>query len=80
MSPSSRGKFEPPTWLTTLGQPLSCREKIHVLNENLEEIRQMCQDAFEDGILMDCDETQLRATMHKLVDLLDNPYIGRKAD
>ena len=41
---------------------------------------QMCQDALEDGILMDCDEAQLRATLHRLVDLLDNPYVGRKAD
>lgn len=80
MSSSSPGKFEPPTWVTALGQPLSCREKIHVLNENLEEIRQMCQDAFEDGILMDCDENQLRTTMHQLVDLLNNPYTARKVD
>ncbi len=80
MPPSDRDRFEPPTWLTPQGQPVSCREKIKVLNENLDEIRQMCQDALEDGILMDCDEAQLRATLHQLVDLLNNPYAGRKAD
>ena len=80
MPPADRGKFEAPTWLTPQGEPVSCREKIKVLNENLEEIQQMCQDALEDGILMDCDEAQLRATLHRLVDLLDNPYAGRKAD
>ena len=72
--------FEPPVWLTPAGEPLSCREKILVLNENLEEIRQMCQDALEDGLLMDCDEAQLRTTLRRLVDSLENPYAGRKAD
>jgi hypothetical protein len=80
LPPSDRDKFEPPVWLTAEGQPVSCREKIKVLNENLEEIRQMCQDALEDGILMDCDEAQLRATLHRLVNLLDNPYTGQKTD
>lgn len=80
MPPSDSDRFEPPTWLTAEGRPVSCREKIKVLNENLEEIRQMCQDALEDGILMDCDEAQLRTTLHRLVDLLDNPYAGQKTD
>jgi hypothetical protein len=40
----------------------------------------MCQDALEDGILMDCDEAQVRATLHRLVDSLENPYDGRKTD
>lgn len=80
MPPSDREKFEPPAWRTPQGKPVSCREKIKVLNENLEEIRQMCQDALEDGILMDCDEAQLRGTLHRLVDLLENPYAARKAD
>ncbi|MFQ6018764.1 MAG: hypothetical protein ACE5KF_11300 [Kiloniellaceae bacterium] len=70
-------KFKAPTWLKPEGQPVSCREKIKVLNENLEEIRQMCQDALEDGILMECDEVQIRAALHRLVDSLENPYRGR---
>jgi hypothetical protein len=78
--PSKDQKLELPVWLSPQGKPLSCREKIKVLNENLLEIRQMCQDALEDGILMDCDEAQVRATLHRLVDTLENPYAGRKAD
>jgi hypothetical protein len=70
-------KFEPPTWLNPEGQPVSCREKIKVLNENLDEIRQMCQDALEDGILMECDELQIRDALHRLVDSLENPYPGK---
>jgi len=75
-APTTR-KFEIPVWLQPDGAPLSCREKIKVLNENLEEIREMAQDALEDGILMGCDETQLREVLMALVESLENPY-GRK--
>lgn len=72
-------KFEIPVWRQPDGLPLSCREKIKVLNENLEEIREMAQDALEDGILMGCDEAQLREVLAALVDSLENPYGDRQA-
>lgn len=63
-----------PLWLDDAGLPVACVEKIKVLNENYAEIRQMAQDALEDGILMGCSEEQLRAVFHQLVDALVNPY------
>ena len=66
--------FRPPTWRQPDGSPVSCVEKIKVLNENLAEIQQMAQDAFEDAILMGCDEAQLRTVLRTLVDSLHNPY------
>ena len=59
------------------GQPLACRDKIKVLNENLEELRAMAQDALEDAVLMGGDEAQFRAVLGELVASLANPY--RKA-
>jgi hypothetical protein len=76
---SDTKKFEIPVWRQPDGLPLSCREKIKVLNENLEEIREMAQDALEDGILMGCDEGQLREVLTALVDSLENPYGDRGA-
>ncbi|MGB8275618.1 MAG: hypothetical protein WCF16_10165 [Alphaproteobacteria bacterium] len=61
-------------WRTPEGKPVSCHEKIKVLNENIEEIRQMSQDAFEDAILMGCAEDQVRQVLHDLIDALENPY------
>lgn len=78
MSAPPAKKFEIPVWLQPDGAPLSCREKIKILNENLEEIREMAQDALEDGILMGCDEAQLREVFSALVDSLENPYGDRK--
>lgn len=67
-----------PTWRQPDGQPVTCREKIQVLNENLEEIQGMAQDALEDAILMGCDERQVRQVMHDMVDALTNPYAGTR--
>jgi hypothetical protein len=60
----------PPTWKTPKGEPVSCAEKIKVLNQNFVEIEQLAQDALEDAILMGCDEDQVRKALHGLVDHL----------
>jgi hypothetical protein len=62
------------TWLTHEGKVVSCEEKLKVLDENLEEIRQLCQDAFEDALLMECDEEQIRLVFMDIVQSLKNPY------
>ena len=63
-----------PTWQATDGSPLSCVEKIKVLNDNFGELREMMQDALEDALLMGCDEEQFRAVMRDLVAEMHNPY------
>ena len=62
------------TWLAPDGSPVSCLEKIKVLNENYAELRQIAQDALEDALIMGCSEAQMRAALHQLIDELDNPY------
>ena len=66
--------FEIPTWVQPDGQPVTCIEKIKVLNDNLEELREIAQDALEDAILMGCDEKQVRSVLAELLASLDNPY------
>ena len=73
MSPPDN-KLELPVWRQPDGQPVSCVDKIKVLNENLEELQQMAQDALEDAILMGADEAQIREVLARLVASLDNPY------
>ena len=63
-----------PTWLRDDNSVVSCTEKIKVMKENFDELKQIAQDALEDGLLMEVSETQLRDTLHKLVDDLVNPY------
>ncbi len=64
----------PDVWRAPDGSALSCRDKIKVLNENLEELEQMAQDALEDAVIMGADEAQIRDVLQKLVDGLKNPY------
>ena len=64
----------PDVWRAPDGEALSCREKIKVLNENLEELQQMAQDALEDAVIMGADEAQIRDVLRRMVDGLENPY------
>jgi hypothetical protein len=66
-----------PLWRQPDGEPVSCHDKIKVLNENLLEIQEMAQDALEDAILMGCDENQVRAVLKDLMTKLENPYGGK---
>ena len=63
-----------PIWLRDDGSVVSCVEKIKVMQENFDELKQYAQDAFEDGLLLEMSETQLREALHRLVDQLVNPY------
>lgn len=62
------------TWRQPDGELVSCEEKLLVLHENLDEIRQECQDALEDAVLMGCDEAQIRDVLERLVRSIENPY------
>ena len=50
----SKSKNQEPgiTWRQLDGRPVSCEEKLAMLNENLDEIPEYCQEALEDALLM----------------------------
>ncbi len=72
MADTAVGEF--PVWLTPEGEPVSCIEKIKVLNENLAELKALAQDALEDAVLIGCDEAQVREVLAGIVAGLVNPY------
>jgi len=74
MSDKGKVTLDLPTWLTPEGEPVSCVEKIKVLNENLEELRTLAQEALEDAVLMGGDEAQFRQVLRRLAEGLVNPY------
>ncbi len=61
-------------WRAPDGTPVSCYEKLKVLEENLDEIRAMAQEALEDAVLMGCDEAQAREVMRELIEQLEEPF------
>ncbi|HVR66349.1 MAG TPA: hypothetical protein VMT98_06900 [Verrucomicrobiae bacterium] len=71
---SQQPKSDFPVWRQPDGQPVSCVDKIKVLNENLAELQQIAQDALEDAVLIGCDEAQVREVLQRLMSSLVNPY------
>lgn len=47
-----------PRWEKPDGSPVSCTEKVMVLNENYEELRSMIKDALEDALVLGCSESR----------------------
>lgn len=67
-------------WVYRDGSVVSCTEKVKVLEENLEELRQSIQDAFEDALLMGVSERQFRLVLAALSAGLVNPYHFEEED
>jgi hypothetical protein len=63
-----------PIWRRDDGSVVSCVEKIKVMRENFAEIKQITQDAFEDGLLLEVSETQMHEALHHFINELINPY------
>ena len=63
----------PPVWPGADGNPIGCRDKIKVLEENHLEAAQVLRDAFEDAVLMGVDEAAMRRILAELVAGLSSP-------
>ena len=66
----------PALWPTVDGSPVSCREKLRMLEENHAEAAQVLQDAFEDAVLMGVDEAAMRRVLLDMVAGLRSPKRG----
>jgi hypothetical protein len=75
---NARASKSPPMWRQADGKPVSCLEKIKVLNQNIQEIESLCADALEDGVLMGCDADQIKAALHELIDGLKARHSQKK--
>ena len=60
-------------WRQVDGSPISCAEKVRVLEENHAELAQTMQDVFEDAVLMGVDEQAMRAILDGMVQGLTTP-------
>ncbi|GAN69606.1 hypothetical protein [Acetobacter orleanensis] len=69
----------PKRWMQADGEPVSCQEKLRVLEENWQEVQGILRDAFEDAVLMGVSEHAMRAHLTDLVASLQSPHHGHKA-
>ncbi|MFZ9615395.1 MAG: hypothetical protein ACO3AG_01860 [Fluviibacter sp.] len=63
-----------PTWRKPSGAPVSCVEKIKVLNENFAELRNLAQETLDDALLLGCSESQAREALREMLDGLTTSY------
>jgi hypothetical protein len=70
--PAKPGGGAPP-WPQPDGTPISCREKLKVLDENWAEVETVLREAFEDAVLMGVDPEALRRRLAELVAGLSGP-------
>ena len=68
-----------PRWRSPDGAVIACTEKLKVLRQNLEEIRQVSQDALDDAVLMGCDPGQFRGVLVEIVSTLESAYATLEA-
>jgi hypothetical protein len=61
-------------WRRPDGSVISCTEKLKVMQENMEELRQYALDALEDAVLMGCDEAQVKEAFQAVIAALDSGY------
>ena len=64
-------------WVKEDQSVISCTEKIKVMTENFDELKQLAQDAFEDGLLMEVSDQQMRNALHQMIDDLKNQLIKK---
>jgi len=61
-----------PRWQSTHGDVIARAEKLKVLRQDLDEIRQVSQDALDDSMLMGCDPGPFRAVLVEIVSTLES--------
>jgi len=59
-------------WRDRDGQPIACREKLKVLDENFEELSNVCQDALDDAEALGCAVERSRSEIGRILSDLDS--------
>ena len=62
-------------WPRQDGSPVSCREKLKMLDENQAELSQVMRDAFEDAVLMGVEAEAMRRILVEMVGALKTPLV-----
>ena len=64
-------------WREPDGSPVSCLEKLKVLDENLAEFRTLALELMEDAVLMGCDPQLVRDILKDEIDGVDTHFKPR---
>ena len=63
----STKSFIPKYWIGKNKHKVSCKEKIKILNNNIDELQEMISEIYDEAILMGVDEKQLKNVLLEIV-------------
>ena len=64
--------FTPKYWVGKDKLRISCKEKIKVLNDNIDDLQEMLTDIFDEATLIGVDENQLKKVLHDIIKDMKN--------
>ena len=62
----------PKNWYTVKNKKISCKEKIKLLNQNIEEFQNLAHDILDEAILMGVDKKQILKIMANVISSNDS--------
>ena len=65
-------QFIPKYWLGKNKLKISCKEKIKILNENIDELNEMISEVYDEAILLGIDEKQFKDVLLDIVKNMKN--------
>lgn len=64
-------KKYPSVWYSENNKKLSCKEKILILNENIEEFHELASEIFDEAILMGVKKKQIEEVLANVINNID---------
>ena len=59
-------------WIGKNNEKISCKEKIKILNSNIDDLQEMISEIYDEAILIGIDEKQLKDVLFEIIKNMKN--------
>ena len=59
-------KLYPKYWKTDVGEKISCKEKIIILNSNIDELQNLISEIYDEALLMGVSKNQIKKIINEV--------------
>ena len=74
----NKKNFLPNFWITKKKAKITCKEKIRILNGNIEDIKNLLEETYDEAILMGADPMQVKEVFNKVLKNIDSSLKSEK--
>ena len=68
----------PKFWISKNKEKISCEEKIKILNNNIDELKDLLEETYDEALLMGVAPTQIKEVFHNLLKNIDSTLDNEK--